>query len=67
MIDRYKHLNDGPLEIPGLGIEEIAVAVEKANYGTHRMLSAIVRLRLARFPNDRLGLLLRDALDQGLF
>lgn len=41
--DTYKHLNesDGVL----IGIEEIAKQVVKLNYGTHRMLSAIIRAR----------------------
>jgi hypothetical protein len=67
MIDRYKHLNKEPLVIKQLGIEEIAVAVESANYGTHRLLSAIARLRLAESPDDELGLVLKEALDRGLY
>ena len=41
----YDHLNkDDKLEI-SLDIEELAKKIETMNYGTHRLLSALVRVR----------------------
>ena len=61
MIDRYKHLNDGEHDGKvdlAIGIEELAAKVEHMNYGMHRMLCALVRARLARYPDDGLAIAL---------
>ena len=67
-IDTYKHLNesDGVLT----GIEEIANQVVKLNYGTHRMLSALVRARRKvgkSHERDELADEIEALLKRGLF
>lgn len=64
-MDMYKHLNDRDGVV--VGIEEIAVQVEKMNYGTHRMLSALVRARRANHPKDELADALQALLERGFF
>lgn len=70
-IDQYRHLNDDKDEGAIIGIEEIAQQVERLNYGTHRLLSAIVRARRARRPAhhgpDELADAIEAALNRGLF
>ena len=66
MIDTYKRLNT-PGQGVVIGIEEIAVQVEAMNYGTHRLLSALARNRLAANPHDKLGVAIRSLLNQGLY
>jgi hypothetical protein len=64
-IDRYKHLNDGR-DGAVIGIEEMAHQVCHLNYGVHRMLSAIVRIRLAEFPGDRMATQLKKLLEDDI-
>ena len=70
MIDQYRHLNgedSSPADGVTVGIEAIAAQVVRLNYGMHRMLSALVRFRLAIRPGDALALGLKQLLDKGLF
>jgi len=65
-IDTYRHLNenDGVL----IGIEDIARQIVKMNYGTHRMLSAIVRARReSARGHDELADRIEALLNEGLF
>ncbi len=65
-MDDYKHLNhdnDGAV----LCIEDMAYQVDKLNYGSHRLLSAIARIRLDKRPDDQLGRGLKKLLDDGAF
>ena len=64
--DSYKHLNDDGDGVV-VGIEAIAEQIVKLNYGTHRLLSAIARLRLARRHDDPLALRIKALLDAGAF
>jgi hypothetical protein len=68
MIDQYRHLNDDAASGKGvvIGIEEIATQVVRMNYGTHRLLSALARARLAVNPDDKLGRGIRELLNRGL-
>lgn len=44
-IGMYDHINkESPLEIT-VDIEDLAKRIEAMNYGTHRLLSALVRIR----------------------
>lgn len=68
MIDQYRHLNGDDLSpSDGLvvGIEAFAARVVHLNYGMHRMLSALVRCRLALRPGDALALGVKKLLDAG--
>ena len=65
-MDSCRHLNDDN-DGATIGIESIAVQVERLNYGMHRLLSALVRARLARKPGDVLALGIKALLDRGLF
>ena len=66
-IDDYKHLDEtDPLSI-NLTMEEVAELVIMKNYGVHRLLSSIVRIRLANDPDNELALELKKLLNKGLF
>lgn len=67
MIDRYKHLNDTRNDGVVIGVEEVVRQIEKLNYGAHRMLSAFVRCRLARQPDDELAFAISELLKRGLY
>lgn len=64
--DMYRHLNadgDGavvPLEVAARQIDDL-------NYGTHRFLSAIIRIRRDKFRTDDLADGLEALLNRGLY
>lgn len=64
--DTYKHMNESG-DGATIGIESIARQIDALNYGSHRMLSAIARVRLARRQDDELGLGIKKLLDDGAF
>jgi hypothetical protein len=64
----YDHMNAEDPVVSELTIDELARKLEKMNYGTHRLLSALVRLRRAspeteRHPYCRM---LTDAIENAL-
>ncbi len=64
--DFYEHLNkagDGVVST----IEESAAQIDELNYGTHRFLSAIIRLRRAKHQTDDLADALEEVLHRGLY
>ncbi len=68
-MDAYKHLNEGDGVV--IDIETIAKQIVKLNYGTHRMLSAIIRARrekpMTYTERDELADELEVLLKRGLF
>jgi hypothetical protein len=65
MFDRYKHLSNDARDGVAIGVEAIAEQVVRLNYGFHRMLCALVRFHLARFPNSELAREVKAVLDRG--
>ncbi len=65
MFDDCKHLNDDPHDGVSIGVEAIAEQIVKLNYGFHRMLCALVRHHVKRFPNSELAREIKAALDRG--
>lgn len=65
--DQYRHLNDVEGDGVRIGIEAIARQVDALNYGTHRLLSAIVRVRRETRANDELANGIEALLNRGLF
>lgn len=70
---QYDHLNDtDPIVLPGT-MDQLAEAIDKLNYGTHRFLSALVRVRRAQGlwrdqPNeDGLANEIEALLNRGLY
>jgi hypothetical protein len=60
----YDHLNLG--EVAPFDMEQTARLVESLNYGAHRFLSALVRIREQnRSGDDRLTAGIRRLLDEG--
>ena len=60
-VDQYRHLNDhGDGAV--IGIEQMAGCVVALNYGTHRMVSALIRQRRMAYPGDPMA----DALEKAL-
>lgn len=49
--DAYRHLNDDGGGVV-VGIEEVARQIVDMNYGTHRLLSALVRAQRQRWGED---------------
>lgn len=68
-IGMYDHLE--PITVP-VDMDALAEIVENANYGTHRFLSALIRVRRAKavknnWKQDILCDEIKKLLDQGLF
>ena len=67
----YDHLNRGNEFMFEFDIDEVAAQICSRDYGTHRLLSAIVRYRDGRDAHwrrpDELADGIRDLLDRGLF
>lgn len=61
--DNYKHLNKDSVSSP-FNIEQIAEWVVKQNYGTHRMVCALVRKQEERFLNSELSSALKDVVNK---
>ena len=70
-VGQYDHINsDFTVEVE-MGIDEFVKLICDGNYGTHRLLSAIVRYRdgrdVAWHRPDELADRIRDLLERGLF
>lgn len=65
--DLYKHLNEAPRDGVVVGVEEVARQVDGLNYGTHRFLSAIIRIRREKHRTDDLADGLEALLLRGCF
>jgi hypothetical protein len=64
----YDHLDQTDPPTITLSMEELARKIEGMNYGTHRFLSALIRARKERYPNDPgLWKPLEDMLNAGFF
>ena len=66
-LDQYRHLNKASLFTVKLSLDEVAEKILAMNYGVHRLLSAIIRLRLEYDSNDELALGILALLEQGLY
>lgn len=71
-IDFYKHLDDDwPLRVE-MTVPEVVKAIVAQNYGTHRLLSALVHELRAKAKEDpkypsELAPIIEEALNRGLF
>lgn len=65
--DEYKHLNGTDKFAVELDIEEIAARIVAMNYGTHRLLCALVRKLEIVDAEDEIAKRLRQIIDDGLF
>lgn len=63
--DIYNHLNSDKRDGVVVGIEPIAEQVVLLNYGFHRILCALVRAQLKRFPDSELAHAVKEVLDRG--
>lgn len=66
-IDTYEHLNAASKFTVEIDIEELVAKVNKMNYGTHRFLSALVKLRQQLWPGDELGQGIETLLEKGFY
>ena len=66
-IDQYQSLNETSKFRAEVDIEEVATKVINMNYGVHRLLSAIVRQRLAERSDDRLAIGILALLEDDLY
>ncbi len=64
MIDEFNHLPDISI---GVSIDDIATKVVGSNYGFHRMLSSLVRVRLKKNPDCELAIGIKTLLNKGLY
>lgn len=64
--DTYKHLDDSQPLTLSLSVDAIAEELVRLNYGVHRVLSSIIRYRLAKDPSDELALGIKALLNEGL-
>ena len=63
----YTHMNDSDKLAIEFGLPWLAEQIDLMNYGSHRFLSAWVNIRLARLPDDRLAIGVKELLDSGLY
>lgn len=66
-MDFYQHLNEGDKFCIEIDIEAVATKIVSMNYGVHRLLSSIVRQRLALVSHDELAHGILMLLERGLF
>lgn len=65
--DQYRHLNEVSVDGVIIGVEDTARQIDALNYGTHRFLSAIIRIRRKKYETDDLADGLEALLNRGCF
>ncbi|MBU1046637.1 hypothetical protein KKH36_02555 [Patescibacteria group bacterium] len=66
-VGKYNHLNKDDKFTVGIDLEEVVRQIVKKNYGTHRLLSSLVKvLDEKRGHGDPLSDGIRRLLDEGL-
>ena len=64
---QYNHLDEHDPFTVELDFNQIAIRSAQMNYGTHRLLSAVVFTLLGKDPSDPMAKVIKDQLDSGYY
>ena len=59
----YRHLDKDPVSAP-FNMDQIAEWAANQNYGTHRLVCALIRAAYKRFPDSELAKALEDVVEK---